>query len=82
MAFGKHFGQNLAMSTGRHSFKLNDTTRLLRAVEAAGKTIKSVTLNNGAVTVAVDAAQPAIDNINENSWDEVLPNAPSEKRTP
>src|SRR5262245_30490540 len=77
MAFRHHFGRNLAMSTGRHSFKHKDAARLIRAVEAAGKTITGVTLKDGAVTVAVDAAQPAIDNTNANSWDEVLSNAPN-----
>ena len=45
----------LAMSTGRHSFKHNDAKRLIRAAEAAGKTVTGVTLNkDGAVTVLVD----------------------------
>ena len=60
------------MSTGRHAFKHNDCARLIRAVEAAGKTIRSITLNNGSVTVAIEAAQPAIDNTTANPWDEVL----------
>jgi len=45
------------MSTGRHSFKHNDAARLIRAIEAAGKTIKSVTLNEGKVTVTVGQQQ-------------------------
>ena len=44
----------LAMSTGRHSFKHNDAARLIRAVEAAGKTVTGVILKDGAVTVLVD----------------------------
>jgi hypothetical protein len=42
------------MSSGRHSFKLNDTTRLVKAVEAAGKKICGVMLDRGKVTVLVD----------------------------
>ena len=43
------------MSTGRHSFKHNDAKRLIRAAEAAGKTVTGVALNkDGVVTVLVD----------------------------
>jgi hypothetical protein len=60
----------LAMSTGRHSFKHNDAVRLIRVVEAAGKKITALTLQNGVVTVLVDGAHP--DKANANPWDEVL----------
>lgn len=60
------------MSTGRHSFKHNDVARLIRAVEAAGKTVTSVTLKDGVVTALVD--EPAGSNAAAappNEWDEV-----------
>ena len=44
------------MSTGRHTFRLNDTARLIRATEAAGKKVKSVSLEGKRVTVLVDEA--------------------------
>jgi hypothetical protein len=42
------------MSSGRHSFKLNDATRLIKAATAAGCKVKGVTLKDGAVTLRVD----------------------------
>ena len=69
------------MSTGRHSFKHNDAARLIRAVEAAGKKITSVTLEDGKVTVLVDGAPPAAgDNGKVNPWDKVLQNDSDQER--
>ena len=69
----------LAMSTGRHSFKHNDAARLIRAVEAAGKTVTGVTLRNGEVTVLVDGAQPAAGD-SRNEWDDDDGKGPTEIR--
>ena len=69
------------MSTGRHSFKHNDAKRLIRAAEAAGKTVTGVILKDGAVTVLVDGAQPAAgDNDKVNPWDKVLQNDSDQER--
>jgi hypothetical protein len=69
------------MSTGRHSFKHNDVARLIRAVEAAGKTVTGLTLKDGAVTMLVDGAQPAAgDNDKLNPWDKVLQNDSDQER--
>jgi hypothetical protein len=37
------------MSTGKHSFKLTDATRLISAAAAAGLNIKRVSLEKGVV---------------------------------
>jgi hypothetical protein len=69
------------MGTGRHSFKHSDAARLIRAVEAAGKKITGVTLNNGVVTALVDCEQPAATGSNNaNPWDEVLQNDSDKER--
>jgi hypothetical protein len=65
------------VSTGRHSFKHNDAARLIRAVEAAGKKVKGVTLSGKTVTVLVD---DEIRGGAANPWDEVLTDDPDKKR--
>jgi hypothetical protein len=69
------------VSTGRHSFKLNDTARLIRATRAAGLKVKGVTLKGDTVTILVDGAQDAVgsDKANANPWDEVLENEGEER---
>lgn len=67
------------MSTGRHAFRLNDTARLIRAAEAAGKRVKSVSLEGKRVTVLVDDAAAAPD-AEPNPLDRVLKNAQDQKR--
>jgi hypothetical protein len=42
------------MSLGRHAFRLNDATRLVRALKAAGLSIKRVELDNGKVTAVTE----------------------------
>jgi hypothetical protein len=69
------------MSTGRHSFKHNDAARLIRAIEAAGKTVTGVVLKDGVVTVQVDGAQPAAgENDKVNPWDKILQNDSDKER--
>jgi hypothetical protein len=65
------------MSTGRHAFKHNDCARLIRAVEAAGKKVKGVTLSGKTVTVLVD---DGIASSAANPWDQVLTDDPHKKR--
>ena len=43
------------MSLGRHAFKLNDATRLVRALKAAGLSISRVELDNGKVIAVTDS---------------------------
>ena len=43
------------MSLGRHSFKLNDAARLVRALKAAGLSILRVELDNGKVIAVTDS---------------------------
>jgi hypothetical protein len=69
------------VSTGRHSFKLNDTARLIRATVAAGLKIKGVTLNGSTVTILVDGAQDAGSD-KANPWDEALDDDTDKKRAP
>jgi hypothetical protein len=69
------------MSTGRHSFKHNDAARLIRAIEAAGKRICGVTLQDGAVTVLVSDG-PTADAGTANPWDEVLTDEDSHPKRP
>jgi hypothetical protein len=63
------------MATGRHSFKHNDMARAIRATKAAGLTVKSVTLDNGKITLLVgDEPPPAAgEDGNPNPWDKGLP---------
>jgi hypothetical protein len=68
------------MATGRHSFKHNDMARAIRATRAAGLTVKSVTLNKGAITLLVSDAPPAGDASAPNDWDGVLKDAPDQER--
>jgi hypothetical protein len=68
------------MATGRHSFKHNDMARAIRATKAAGLTIRSVTLNGGAITLLVDAPAAAAGGSKPNDWAEVLEDAPDQKR--
>jgi hypothetical protein len=70
------------VSTGRHSFKLNDTARLIRATVAAGLKVKGVTLNGSTVTILVDGAQDALGGDKANPWDEVLEDDTDKKRAP
>ena len=44
------------MSLGRYSFKLNDATRLVRALKAAGLSITRVELDNGKVVAVTTGA--------------------------
>lgn len=67
------------MSTGRHTFRLNDTARLIRATEAAGKKVKSVSLEGKRVTVLVDEA--AAPDAQPNPLDRVLKDAQDQKRS-
>ena len=71
-----------AVSTGRHSFKLNDTARLIRATRAAGLKVKGVTLKDGAVTILVDGVQDVTGSGKANPWDEVLDDDTYKKRAP
>ena len=41
------------MSAGRHSFKLNDGRRLIRAATAEGLKVRAVTLDDGKVTLQI-----------------------------
>ena len=41
------------MSSGPHSFKLNDSKRLMRAAMAVGLKVRTVTLDNGKVTLQI-----------------------------
>ena len=66
------------MSTGRHAFKHNDCARLIRAVEAAGKKVRGVTLTGKSVTVLID--DEAMTKTAANPWDEVLSDDPDQKR--
>jgi hypothetical protein len=59
------------MSAGRHSFKLNDTARLVRATTAAGLKVKAVTMRDGKPYVEIDNGNAAADK--PNAWDEILP---------
>jgi hypothetical protein len=68
------------VSTGRHSFKLNDTARLIRATVAAGLKVKGVTLNGSTVTILVDGAQDAAGSDRANPWDEVLADDTTDKK--
>ena len=70
------------VSTGRHSFKLNDTARLIRATVAAGLKVKGVKLNGSTVTILVDGAQDAAGSDKANPWDEVLDDDTDKKRAP
>ena len=47
------------MSLGRHSFKLNDAARLVRALKAAGLSILRVELDNGKVIAVTDSEAAA-----------------------
>jgi hypothetical protein len=48
------------MSAGRYSFKMRDTARLVRAVEAAGKKIRGVSLTGSTVTVLIDDGEGSV----------------------
>jgi hypothetical protein len=66
------------MSAGRWGFKQSDALRLLRVVEAAGKKIRGVSLDNGKVTVLVDDGKPGTAASNElDTWMEKHGNADS-----
>jgi hypothetical protein len=41
------------MSAGKHSFKLNDSRRLMRAAIEVGLQVRAVTLYDGKVTVLI-----------------------------
>jgi hypothetical protein len=71
-----------AVSTGRHSFKLNDTARLIRATRAAGLKVKGVTLNGSTVTILVGGAQDAVGSDKANPLDEVFDDDTDKKRAP
>jgi hypothetical protein len=47
------------MSLGRHAFRLNDATRLVRALKAAGLSIRRVELDKGKVTAVVTEDEAA-----------------------
>jgi hypothetical protein len=47
------------MSLGRHSFKLNDAARLVRALKAAGLSILRVELDDGKVIAVTDSEAAA-----------------------
>ena len=49
------------MSLGRHSFKLNDAARLVRALKAAGLSISRVELDNGKVIAVTGSAETVAD---------------------
>jgi hypothetical protein len=51
--------RGVGMSLGRHSFKLNDATRLVRALKAAGLSILRVELDNGKVIAVTDSEAAA-----------------------
>lgn len=57
------------MSTGRHSFKHNDATRLIRAAKVAGLNIKGVALDSGKVTVLVGDDETGISVDAPNPWE-------------
>jgi hypothetical protein len=60
------------VSKGRHSFKLNDAARLMRAVEEAGLKVKGVMLKGETLTVLVDGPKATKNDDNPNPWDQVL----------
>ena len=41
------------MSAGKHSFKLNDSRRMMRAAIAVGLKVRAVTLDDGKVTLQI-----------------------------
>jgi hypothetical protein len=57
------------MSLGRHSFKLNDATRFVRALKAAGLSITRLELDKGKV-IAVTSGGATSDKIEDEveSW--------------
>jgi hypothetical protein len=64
------------MSTGRHSFKLSDVRRAIRAAKSAGLVIARIEVGkDGRIIVATsDGELPPAEN-GGNPWDEVLKDA-------
>ena len=66
------------MSTGRHAFKLNNATRLIKAVKAAGCAVRGVTMDGDVLTVLTDDAEHTVSERSEtecsgagaSEWDE------------
>jgi len=67
------------MSTGKHTFRHNDAARLIRAAQAAGLTVRGVTLDGRKVTLEVDGGKAP--DSGANPWDGVLADAPDKERT-
>ena len=65
------------MSTGKHSFKSTEASRLMRAAKTAGLKVKGVTLRNGKPYVEIDDGAKADE---ANDWTDVLKDAPAKKR--
>jgi hypothetical protein len=63
----------ILMSSGKHTFKHTDATRLIRATIAAGLKVRHVMLQDGAIRVEFDdgSAAPA----EPNDWAGVLEDA-------
>jgi hypothetical protein len=49
------------MSTGRHTFKHTEATRLIRATEAAGLKVKGVTIKDGKPYCVIEHDAPDTD---------------------
>jgi hypothetical protein len=67
------------MSTGKHTFRHSDAARLIRAAQAAGLTVRGVTLDGHKVTLEVDGGTATGSAL--NPWDGVLTDDPDAKRT-
>jgi hypothetical protein len=63
------------MGHGPSSFKESDVRRALRAIEAAGKKVASVEIEDGRIKITIKNGNGADDNIddtaNTNPWDKV-----------
>lgn len=67
------------MSSGRQTFKLTEAARLMRAARLAGLTVERVTTDaDGRPVLIVGDADTALPR--GNDWDEVVKNAPDQKR--
>jgi hypothetical protein len=71
------------MARAPSTFRQQDVTRAVKAVAAAGVDIARVEIDKMGKIVIITTVTPAADedgNGERNPWDEVLTNAPDEKR--